>query len=63
MLHVVCAAIMIRDGCILLTKRSATRRWFPGVWGLPGGHHESGETLDQTLKRELSEELGIEITA
>jgi 8-oxo-dGTP diphosphatase len=32
------------------------------VYALPGGNPDRGETLTQTLKRELMEELGIEIT-
>ncbi|GAB3268153.1 NUDIX domain-containing protein [Larkinella harenae] len=31
------------------------------VYGLPGGNTDKGETLDQTVGRELQEELGIEV--
>ena len=44
---------------ILLGHRSATRPFFPNVWDLPGGHCEPGESREQTLVRELQEELGI----
>lgn len=35
---------------------------FPGMWDLPGGAREAGETPFQTAAREVKEELGINIT-
>jgi 8-oxo-dGTP pyrophosphatase MutT (NUDIX family) len=32
-----------------------------GKWGLPGGHTESGEQLEDTVRRELTEELQIKV--
>jgi 8-oxo-dGTP diphosphatase len=58
--HPVVAAALVRDNSILLCHRSPTRRWYPNVWDLPGGHVEAGETPHQALARELSEELGID---
>jgi 8-oxo-dGTP diphosphatase len=48
---------------VLLGHRAPTRAFFPNVWDVPGGHCEPGETHDQTLARELQEELGITPTA
>jgi 8-oxo-dGTP diphosphatase len=43
------------DGRVLLIRRGDT-----GTWALPGGTVEWGETLRQTLAREMAEETGIE---
>jgi 8-oxo-dGTP diphosphatase len=52
-------ALLHCDGHILLGRRAATCVHYPGVWDLPGGHHEPGETCDETLTRELREEIGV----
>ena len=54
----VIAAIIERDGRILIGKRGTGR--FVGKWEFPGGKLEPGETPEEGLARELSEELGIE---
>ena len=57
--HEVVAALLVRDGRVLLCHRSAGRRWYPDVWDFPGGHVEAGETPRDALARELEEELSI----
>jgi 8-oxo-dGTP diphosphatase len=52
----------IRNGQILLGKRSPHRRIYPGVWDVIGGKVEAGETVEQALVRELREEIGVEPT-
>jgi mutator protein MutT len=52
-------AVLLRDGCVLLARRSAARRAYPGLWSFPGGHVEPGEDFEQALHRELAEEVGI----
>jgi 8-oxo-dGTP diphosphatase len=46
------------DGQFLLTSRPQGKV-YAGYWEFPGGKLEAGETVEQALRRELSEELGI----
>ena len=48
------------DGCFLLTSRPAGKV-YPGYWEFPGGKIEAGESVEQALRRELIEELGVTI--
>jgi len=57
----VSAAIIFRDGKLLITQRQADAH-LGGLWEFPGGKREPGETFGQCLVRELREELGIEAT-
>ena len=47
-------------GRFLLTSRPAGKV-YAGYWEFPGGKLEAGETVEQALRRELQEELGITI--
>jgi ADP-ribose pyrophosphatase YjhB (NUDIX family) len=51
------SAAIFRDGRVLLVKRS--RPPSAGVWSLPGGHIEPGETALDAVHRELREETAI----
>lgn len=48
------------DGAFLLTSRPQGKV-YAGYWEFPGGKLEAGESVEQALRRELHEELGITI--
>jgi 8-oxo-dGTP diphosphatase len=54
---VVSAAVIERDGAFLMTRR-ASGSHLEGTWEFPGGKQEPGESLEQSLVREIREELG-----
>lgn len=57
----VAVGVLIRpDGDFLLTSRPADKV-YAGYWEFPGGKFEPGESVQQALRRELHEELGIHI--
>ncbi len=49
-------AYIVKDNKILLINHKKLGRWLP-----PGGHIEKNETPDDALKREIKEEVGLEI--
>ena len=57
----VVAAVIERDGLVLACRRRTVRS-AGGLWEFPGGKVEPGETADQALRREIAEELGVEIS-
>jgi len=57
---VVAAAVIIRDGRVLLTRRAAGQH-LAGLWEFPGGKLEDGESPEAALVRECEEECGIEV--
>jgi ADP-ribose pyrophosphatase YjhB (NUDIX family) len=54
-----CGAFILRDGKLLLLKRRRPPE--AGAWGQPGGKVEPYETVEDTVRREVMEELGIAI--
>lgn len=52
--------IINREGCLYIQKRSMKKDLLPGRWDTAvGGHVDYGETLEEALYREASEELGF----
>ena len=59
----VAVGVLLRpDGDFLLTSRPLGKV-YEGYWEFPGGKLEAGETVEQALRRELQEEIGITIGA
>jgi len=54
-------AVVIKEGQVLLVRRGAAPR--RGLWAVPGGTLELGETLREAAEREVFEETGIKIRA
>lgn len=73
--EVAITAIIVKDGKYLITRRSANKKRFPGMWTVPGGKMETSDylqlpkdtehywynVLEKTLRREVKEEVGIDI--
>ena len=59
--HHVSAWIMNYDGKILLQQRALNKKKNPGKWAKTGGHVDSGETCEESIKREVYEEIGLEV--
>jgi 8-oxo-dGTP diphosphatase len=52
-------ALIVRDGMLLLGRRSAGKAVCPDTWDVIGGHVEAGESFEDALLREVEEEIGI----
>ncbi len=73
--EVVITAIVVKDSKYLITRRSPDKKRFPKMWTVPGGKLETDDyvnlpkdtefywynVLEQVLKREVEEEVGLEI--
>ena len=63
LIGVAAKAIVRRDdGRILLIQRPSDAARQPSLWDLPGGKMDDGETLRDTLEREVREETGLTVT-
>ncbi|CAN7753108.1 NUDIX domain-containing protein [Pseudorhodoferax sp. LjRoot39] len=61
-IDVAVGVLLDADGQFLLTSRPEGKV-YAGYWEFPGGKLEAGETVEQALRRELHEEIGIVIAA
>lgn len=60
---VVVGVVQNKAGEYLLCKKPVGEGVYPGQWALPGGGIDEGETMEQALKREMIEEVGLEVDA
>jgi len=63
-MHIVAINALIKSASkdkFLVLKRHMNEIAYPGKWAFPGGKAEKGETVLETLKREVLEEAGLEI--
>ncbi|MEV4754547.1 NUDIX domain-containing protein [Micromonospora sp. NPDC049559] len=60
-----CAGALVVDGesRIFFQRRSPHRKLFPSVWDIVGGHLEPGETIEEALCREVTEETGWTVSS
>ena len=62
--NAVAALLQHEDGRYIMQLRDAKEEiFFPGHWGCFGGAVEQGEEPEQALRRELQEELGVEVAS
>lgn len=57
--RIACTFLVDRTGALLLQLRDDKAPYHPGVWGLPGGEIEAGETPEEGAARELLEESAL----
>lgn len=59
----VTAAVIVNDGKILCVQRGENKlNYISKKWEFPGGKVEMGEALEDTIKREIAEELHLHIS-
>lgn len=58
--QVATGAVVFKDGCVLLVKRRNPPS--KGLWAIPGGRVLPGESLSDSVRRELLEETGISVS-
>ena len=59
--YTVAVGLVFKNGKLLIDKRK-TDGLLGGMWELPGGKKQKGETLKQAVAREIAEEVGVTVT-
>ena len=54
-------ALIEQEGRYLVTRRSESNKYMPLKWDIPGGIVKPGETVEDAIRREVSEETGLAI--
>ena len=60
--NIVVVALLRRGNTLFIAKRADSKQTWPGRYELIGGHVDPGETLEDALRREVREEIGVEAT-
>jgi len=61
-MQITAIAVFIKNGKVLLEKRSPKEDNYAGFWALPGGHKKKSEKIKKTLAREMKEELNVDLS-
>jgi 8-oxo-dGTP diphosphatase len=59
--NVAVEGVVIKDGKMLITQRSFERPHAPGEWEILTGRVDQGETFEEAVKREVTEEVGLDV--
>ena len=59
--HDIAVALLFDEGGRVLVQRRPEESMLGGLWEFPGGKRERGESLEEACRRELREELSVEI--
>lgn len=60
-LRVIVSLVIEKNGKFLFTRQAPHAPRDPGKWFFPGGNIELGESLEEAIKREAKEEIGVEV--
>ena len=60
-IRVIVNLLIEKDGKFLFTRQAPHAPRGAGKWFFPGGHIELGESLEEAVKREAKEEIGVEV--
>lgn len=59
--NIVVVALIHRGGRVFVARRAETKETWPGQLELVGGHVDPGEALEDALRREVREEIGVDV--
>jgi len=59
--RIVVAGVIVKNQKVLLLQRNESEDVLPGIWELPSGKREPGETSIEALLREIKEETGLSV--